>query len=51
MICFQSLDEAKNLHQYTIEFALLLNKPDLLEKSKWGSVFDKNIEAEVQDQE
>lgn len=33
----------------TMEIALLLRKPDLLGDSKWGFVFDKNIEATIHD--
>jgi hypothetical protein len=34
---------------YTIETPLLLKKPDLLGNSKWGFVFDKNIDVEIKD--
>jgi hypothetical protein len=46
----EAIKEAKDLHTYTIETPLLLKKPDLLGNSKWGFVFDKNIEAEIQDE-
>jgi len=35
----------------TIEVSLLLKKPDLLGKSKWGFIFNKIIEAEIRDKE
>lgn len=47
----KAIDEDKDLHTYEIEIPLLLKKPDLLGKSKWGFVFDKNIEAEIKDEE
>lgn len=33
-----------------VDVDLLLKKPDLLGKSKWGFVFDKNIEATIADE-
>ena len=45
-----AIEETKDLHTYTIETPLLLKKPDLLGNSKWGFVFDKNIEAEIKDE-
>lgn len=35
----------------TIEVDLLLKKPDLLGKSKWGFILDKNIEVTIEDEE
>lgn len=46
----EALEEPKDLHVYEIETPLLLKKPDLLGKSKWGFVFDKNIEVEIKDE-
>ncbi len=47
----EAIEETKDLHTYTIETPLLLKKPDLLGRSKWGFIFDKNIEAEIKDEE
>ncbi len=46
----EAIEKSKDLHTYTIETPLLLKKPDLLGKSKWGFVFDKNIEVEIKDE-
>ena len=46
----EAIEETRDLHTYTIETPLLLKKPDLLGNSKWGFVFDKNIEAEIKDE-
>lgn len=46
----EPLEEPKDLHTYMIETPLLLKKPDLLGRSKWGFVFDKNIEVEIKDE-
>ena len=46
----EPLEKPKDLHTYMIETPLLLKKPDLLGRSKWGFVFDKNIEVEIKDE-
>jgi hypothetical protein len=46
----EAIEKPKDLHTYTIETPLLLKKPDLLGRSKWGFVFDKNIEVEIKDE-
>jgi len=46
----EAIEESKDLHTYIIETPLLLKKPDLLGRSKWGFVFDKNIEVEIKDE-
>ncbi|MFR5439577.1 MAG: hypothetical protein ACLTJN_05245, partial [Monoglobus pectinilyticus] len=33
-----------------IDATLLIRKPDLIGKSKWGFVFDRNIEASIEDE-
>lgn len=44
-----SLDTEKMTQTVNVE--LLIKKPDLLGNSRWGFVFDKNIEAEIEDRE
>jgi len=45
----ESLDTDKM--SQTVNVQLLIKKPDLLGNSRWGFVFDKNIEAEIEDKE
>ncbi|MGE9896744.1 hypothetical protein ACQQ97_07655 [Anaerovoracaceae bacterium SGI.195] len=35
----------------TIDTTLIIRKPDLVGRSKWGFIFDKNIEATIEDKE
>ncbi len=45
------LDENENRLVNKLEATLIIRKPDLVGKSKWGFIFDKNIEASIEDEE
>lgn len=44
-------DMVKDTMRNVVDVNLLLKKPDLLGKSKWGFILDKNIEATIADEE
>ena len=45
----EEIQASKDIYTHVVELPLLLKKPDLLGKSKWGFVFNKIIEADIKD--
>ena len=45
----EEIQTSNDVYSQIIDVPLLLKKPDLLGKSKWGFVFNKIIEAEIND--
>lgn len=47
----EMLEETERVHVNTIQANLIIRKPDLIGKSKWGFIFDGNIDANIEDEE
>jgi len=47
----EGIQSTQDVFTQVVEVSLLLKKPDLLGKSKWGFIYNKIIEAEIKDHE
>lgn len=51
LIVGEIMNDSEHEFVNTIDTTLIIRKPDLVGRSKWGFIFDKNIEATIEDKE